>query len=127
MSVEKRTISTPEALSSPALSQAVQVGNLLFVSGQVGIKPGNTTAPESLEDEIELAIDGLEAVLKAAGAGLSSVVKTSCYLRDINDMSLFNDLYMHRFPTPLPSRTTIQAGLAMGLRFEIDAVAVLAQ
>ena len=127
MSVEKRTISTPDALSSPALSQAVQVGNLLFVSGQVGIKPDDTTAPERLEDEIELAIDGLEAVLKAAGAGLSSVVKTSCYLRDINDMSLFNDLYVRRFPAPLPSRTTIQAGLAMGLRFEIDAVAVLGQ
>lgn len=124
MSAMKHIISTPNALSSPALSQAIKVGDLLLVSGQVGIKPGQTAAPENLEEEIELAFDGLEAVLRAAGKDLSSVVKTTCYLKDIRDMELFNTVYMRRFPTPLPARTTIQAGLAMGLRFEIDAIAI---
>lgn len=123
MPLDIQTVSTPLALSSPAFSQAVRVGNQLFVSGQVGIKPGGTSAPESLEDEIETAFEGLRAVLHAAGADLSSVVKTSCYLRDIDDMEVFNRIYTRRFTAPLPARTTIQAGLAMGLRFEIDAIA----
>lgn len=120
-----RAISTPEALGSPALSQGIQAGNLLFVSGQVGIDPQSTHAPAGLEEEIHLAIDGLEAVLRAAGCGLESVVKTSCYLHDINNLAVFNKIYIDRFPAPLPARTTTQAVLAMGLRFEIDAIAII--
>jgi 2-iminobutanoate/2-iminopropanoate deaminase len=122
-----RTISTPKAFSSPVLSQGMQLGNLLFVSGQVGLDPESATAPAELQDEINLAIDGLESVLRAAGCGLESVVKTTCYLSDINDLSLCNDIYMERFQAPRPARTTIQATLAMGLRFEIEAIAVLEQ
>lgn len=122
-----RTISTPEAFSSPVLSQGIQVGNLLFVSGQVGISPGSASAPTDLEDEIQLAIDGLEAVLRAAGCALESVVKTTCYLRDINDLRILNEIYIGRFHSPRPARTTIQATLALGLRFELEAVAVVEQ
>lgn len=122
-----RTISTPEAFSSPVLSQGVQFGNLLFVSGQVGISPNSTSAPADFEDEVQLAISGLESVMRAAGCGLESVVKTTCYLRDIYDLGILNEIYMDRFHSPRPARTTIQATLAMGLRFEIEAVAVLEQ
>lgn len=125
MNKTARTISTPKALSSPALSQAVQIGDLLFVSGQVGIAPGSPGAPVQLEDEIKLAINALEAVLAAAGCGLESVVKTTCYLRNIEDLDLFNAVYLTRFAEPRPARTTVQAALAMNLRFEIDAIAVI--
>lgn len=125
MNKTARIVSTPKALSSPALSQAVQIGELMFVSGQVGITPGAPGAPVKLEDEIGLAIDALEAVLGAAGCGLESVVRTTCYLRNIEDLDLFNAVYMTRFAEPRPARTTVQATLAMSLRFEIDAIAVL--
>lgn len=125
MSNSLNHINTPKALSSPALSHAVQVGDLVFVSGQVGIKPGTSQAPAELRDEIEVAFDALEAVLNAAGSSLGSMVRTTCYLRSIEDLDQFNTAYMRRFAEPRPARTTIQATLAMGLRFEIDAVAVV--
>lgn len=125
MSISLNHINTPKALSSPALSHAVQVGDLVFVSGQVGIKPETAQAPVELRDEIEVAFDALEAVLDAAGSSLRSVVRTTCYLRSVEDMDQFNVAYMRRFAEPRPGRTTIQATLAMGLRFEIDAVAVV--
>lgn len=118
-------ISTPESLSSPALSHAVTVGNLVFVSGQVGIKPGTAQAPAELRDEIDVALDALEAVLDAANSSLGSVVRTTCYLRSIEDIDEFNAAYARRFVEPRPARTTVQATLAMNLRFEIDAVAVI--
>lgn len=120
-----RPISTPKALAPPGLSHAVQVGDLVFVSGQVGISPGAPGAPAELPDEVGAALDALEAVLDAAGSSLASVVKTTCYLRNIEDMEQFNAVYLRRFPEPRPARTTVQATLAMGLRFEIDAVAVV--
>jgi 2-iminobutanoate/2-iminopropanoate deaminase len=120
-----RPISTPKALAPPGLSHAVQVGDLVFVSGQVGIVPGAPGAPAELQDEIEVAIDALEAVLDAAGCSLESVVKTTCYLGSIEDMEQFNAVYLRRFAEPRPARTTVQATLAMDLRFEIDAVAVI--
>lgn len=120
-----RPISTPKALAPPGLSHAVQVGDLVFVSGQVGMSPGAPGVPAELSDEIEAALDALEAVLDAAGSSLESVVKTTCYLRSIEDMERFNAVYLRRFPEPRPARTTVQATLAMGLRFEVDAVAVV--
>lgn len=125
MSTSIRSISTPEAFGPPALSQGMQFGNLVFVSGQVGILPDGIGAPDGLEGEIETAIDGLEAVLRAAGSSLDLVLKTSCYVSDISYLEVFNKIYVRRFHPPFPARTTIQATLAMGLRFEIDAVAVI--
>lgn len=120
-------INTSNAFGHPALSHAVRVGELVYVSGQVGVDPVTGAIPAVLEDEIRLMFDGLLAVLQSAGCALESVVKTSCYLKDLGDFGTFNTLYMEKFVEPRPARTTIRADLAMGLRVEIDAVAVVAQ
>lgn len=109
----------------PSLSHAVRVGSLIFVSGQVGIPLGQTTAPKELSEEIDNALDSLELVLKTAGSSIKSVVRTTCYLSELEDIKQFNEIYNKRFQQPRPARTTVQAQLIGGLRFEIDAIALL--
>lgn len=105
------------------LSHAVIMGNLIFVSGQVGLPLGGGGRPAGLVEEINVAIDSLKKVLDASGSSLDRVLRTNCYLSDINDMELFTEIYEARFLPPRPARTTVQARLAGDLRFEIDAIA----
>src|SRR5699024_2740432 len=109
----------------PSLSHAVQVGSLGLVAGQVGIPLGKTTAPTDPVEEINNVLDSLEAVLEAAGASRRSVIRTTCYLSQLEYVELFNEIYNERFQQPRPARTTVQAQLIGGLRFEIDAVALM--
>lgn len=109
----------------PSLSHAVRAGNLIFVSGQVGIALGETTAPEDLAHEINNALDSLEAVLESAGSSRKSIIKATCYLSQLDYVESFNEIYNNRFSQPRPARTTVQAELIGGLRFEIDAVALV--
>lgn len=108
----------------PTHSHAARVGDVIYVAGQVGIALGTDGPPESFADEVEVALDALEYVLEAAGGSLATVARTNCYLADIDDMAEFNAIYLRRFKGHRPARSTIQARLANGLRFEIDAVAV---
>lgn len=107
----------------PPLSHATCVGNLVFVSGQVGVGHGDGQAPELFADEVENAFTALEHVLVAADSSLEQIVKVNCYLSDILDRDELNGLYMQRFSDPRPARTTVEGRIAHGLRFEIDAIA----
>lgn len=125
MSSRLTHINSSSVASVPSLSHAVKDDSYVFVSGQVGIPHGGSGAPAQLADEINNALDSLEMVLKEAGLCLASVVRTNCYLGNIQDMEVFNKIYMQRFPHPRPARTTIQAQLVGELRFEIDAIALI--
>lgn len=107
----------------PPLSHATCVGNLVFVSGQVGLDHHDGQAPKAFADEVANAFSALENVLLAANSSLEQVVKVTCYLSDISDRDELNELYIQRFSTPRPARTTVEVGIAHGLRFEIDAIA----
>ena len=85
---------------------------------------GADRPPEDFETEINIALDALEHILETAGVSLATVVRTNCYLSNIDDMAEFNAVYLKRFGDLKPARYTIQAWLAHGLRFEIDAVAI---
>jgi len=108
-----------------AYSQAMVVGTTIYTAGQVGLDPQSKELHKSLEDQVRQAIDNLEAVLRAAGAGLDDVVKTTCFLADIADFAAFNAIYAQRFDQPWPARSTVGVDLAGDIRFEIEAVAVL--
>jgi 2-iminobutanoate/2-iminopropanoate deaminase len=106
-----------------AYEQAIADAGFLFTSGCVGLDPVSKTTPTDLRREILQAFRNLEAVLAAGGATLDSVVRTLCFITDVDDFALFNETYTEFFGEALPARSTICVQLAGGYRFEIEATA----
>lgn len=110
-----------------AYSQAIQNGSLLFLAGQIPLDPttGNVVSG-SIAEETDRVIDNLRAVLAAAGATLSNVVKTTVYLTNSADIAAFNAAYARHFTSEPPARTTVVVlALPLGVRVEIEAIAAL--
>jgi len=112
-------------------SQAVEAGGVIYCSGQVGLDPKTTKLVEGgIEEQTEQALRNLEAVLKEAGSGLKSVLKTTVLLRDMADFQRMNGVYSRIFSeakaeSPMPARTTFGvAGLPMNAFVEIDCTAL---
>lgn len=106
-------------------SQAIDAGDTVYLSGQVGLDPASgQIVPGGLEAETERALRNLGAVLDAAGLGYGDVVKTTCFLVDIADFGAFNAIYGRFFPEPPPARSTFAvAALPKGARVEVEAIA----
>ena len=121
-------VSYPQDASTPTshlpFSPCVQVGELLFVSGQASVDEKGAIVGDSFEGEFRRSVENLRKVLESAGSDLQHVVQTRNYVRDAVDVPLFNQLYREYFSDPFPSRTTITGCLPPALRFEIEAVAV---
>jgi len=110
------------------LSEAVRVGNLLFLSGQLGLVPGTMTlVPGGIRAEARQALENMRTVLESAGSSLSEVVKCTVMLADIGDWPAFNEVYKTFFPArPQPARSAFGAsGLGLGARVEIEGIAVM--
>lgn len=106
-------------------SPAVKVGPLVFVSGQASVDATGKIVPDSFEGEFRRSVENLRKVLQSAGAELSHVVQTRNYVRDAQDLPLFNRLYTEYFQPPYPARTTITGCLSPALRFELECIAVV--
>jgi len=108
-------------------SAAVKAGNLIFTAGQLGIDPeSGEFVPGGIEAETRQALLNLQAVLKAAGSSLQSVVKTTVFLRDMNDFGVMNVIYGEFFTEDYPARSAVQAArLPKDGAVEIEAVALL--
>jgi 2-iminobutanoate/2-iminopropanoate deaminase len=106
-------------------SQAVRTGNLVFVAGQGCLNPKTgEKVTGSVQAETRQVLENVKAILEAAGTSMSRVVKTTCFLADMNDFQAFNAVYAEYFPSEPPARTTIQAGkLPLDLKVEIEAIA----
>lgn len=106
-------------------SQAVRVGSLLFCSGQIALDPvTGTVISEDVREQTVQVMKNIEAVLHAAAAGLSSVVKTTVFLVDINDFGAVNEVYGSFFGEHKPARSTVAVqSLPRGVRVEIEVVA----
>jgi 2-iminobutanoate/2-iminopropanoate deaminase len=124
--VSKDVIST---LKAPAAlgpySQAVRWGDLIFVSGQIPIDPATSqVAGDDVAAQTERVLKNLAAILEAAGASLGQVLKTTVYLRDLNDFGKMNEVYARFFSEQPPARATVQvARLPRDVSVEIEAVA----
>lgn len=119
---------TIETNSAPAAigpyAQAIAANGLIYTSGQIPIDPA-TGAIEATDiaGQARQAIRNLAAVLEAAGSGLDRVVKTTCFLRNMDDFALFNEIYAELFPGK-PARSCVEAAkLPKGALVEIEAVA----
>ncbi len=121
-------VSYPQDAGTPTshlpFSPCVKVGDLIFVSGQASVDDKGAIVADSFEGEFRRSVDNLRRVLESAGSDLAHVVQTRNYVRDPEDVPLFNKLYREYFSAPFPARTTITHCLPATLRFEIEAVAV---
>ncbi len=119
------TKEAPEAVGP--YSQAVRVGNFLYTAGQIGLDPqtGKLVA-DDIEIQTERVLKNLQAVLEAAGADLSNVLKTTVFLLDMAEFAAMNTVYASYFDENPPARSTVQvAALPLGGRVEIEAVAYI--
>ena len=118
------TKNAPDAIGP--YSQAVKVGGLVFTSGQIAINPasGNVEA-KTIEEQTEQVCKNLTAVLEAAGTSLDKVVKTTCFLDDMADFAVFNEIY-GRYFTSKPARSCVAAKqLPKGVLCEVEVIAEL--
>ena len=107
-------------------SQAIMTENMIFTSGQIPIYPkAGKIVAETIEAQTEQVMNNLKAVLATAGVGMDRIVKTTCYLADINDFAAFNGVYAQYFLENPPARSCFQvAALPMGAKVEVEVVAV---
>lgn len=106
-------------------SQAVKAGELVFVSGQLGIdrKSGALAGPDAAA-QAKKAMEHIEAILDAAGSSLARIVKTTIYMVDLGEFGAVNEVYGKFFPVEPPARSTVQvSALPKGARVEIEAIA----
>ena len=105
-------------------SQAITTGGLVYTSGQIPIDPASgAIAANDIAGQARQAIQNLAAVLEAAGSSLEKVVKTTCFLTDINDFAVFNETYEELFPAK-PARSCVEvSNLPKGALVEIEAAA----
>lgn len=120
-------ISTPLAPAPGGhYAQGALSTGIVWTSGQVGVDPASGVAEEEFGSQARQAMANLLAVLKAAGAALTDVVKTTCFLTNVADFAEFNSLYAEFFGSHRPARSTFVVALAGGFIFEIEAMAILA-
>jgi len=124
--MEKSVISTNNAPAAIGpYSQAIKVGNFVFVSGQIPIIPATG---EILRGDIKLqtrqVLENLKNILEAAGSSLDNVVKTTVFMKDLNDYTAINDVYKEFFTNKPPARAAVQAArLPRDVGVEIEAIA----
>ena len=105
-------------------SQAIDLGNMVFVSGQIPVDPATGAVAEGIAAQAEQSCKNVGAILEAAGVTLESVVKTTCFLADMGDFAAFNEVYAKYF-TSKPARSCVAVReLPKGVLCEIEAIAL---
>lgn len=123
----------PEITFFPAVSTrrvpfsaAVRVGNMLYLSGQIGMDAAGSVVPGGIAAETRQAMDNIRATLEQHGSGLDRVVKVTVMLADMAEWNAMNEVYVTYFNRHLPARSAFGAtGLALGARVEIECIAVV--
>lgn len=121
---ERKTIATQQAPGAIGpYSQAVQYGNLLFTSGQLGMDASGQFA-QTVEEQANRSLLNVKAILEAAGFGMENIVKTTVFLKDMNDFQAVNEVYASFFSEPYPARSAVEvARLPKDGLVEIEVVA----
>ena len=122
-----KQISTDKApAANGPYSQAIKVGNLLFCSGQVPIIPATGEIPEGVEAQAEQALTNVKNLIESAGAKIDNVVKTTVFIKDMNDFGKINEIYAKYFTEPYPARSCVEvARLPKDVLLEVEAIVEL--
>jgi 2-iminobutanoate/2-iminopropanoate deaminase len=125
----KTVISTSDAPSAIGpYSQAIRVGDLLFVSGQIPIDPstGKVIEQTEIKAQTQRVLENVSAILRAAGGSIDNVVRTTVFLRNMSDFADMNSVYAEYFRAAPPARSTVEAArLPRDVSVEIDCIAVI--
>ncbi|SFM14687.1 RidA family protein [Pelosinus propionicus] len=109
-------------------SQGIIAGNMIFVSGQLGINPKMGEMKNGFQEQATQSLLNLKAILEKAGAGMQDVVKTTVFLKDMNDFSAMNEIYKQYFTTSFPARSAIEISkLPKDGLVEVEAIAMIAK
>lgn len=125
--MERKQIATDQAPGAVGpYSQGNTIGNLVFTAGQIGLDPATGKfVSDDVQDQTRRALISVKAILEAAGASLSDVVKTTVFLSDMGNFKLMNEIYMQFFTEPYPARSAVAVKeLPLGALVEIEALAV---
>ena len=122
-----KTVATDKAPAAIGpYSQAQIVGNLVYTSGQIGIDPATGAIVEGLEAQAEQVFTNLSELLKAAGSDMSKVVKTTVFIKNMNDFAAINAVYAKYFAEPFPARSCVEvARLPKDVLLECEVIAEL--
>lgn len=105
-------------------SQAVRIGDLVFTSGSIPLRPDGSMVEGAIALQTEQVMENLQAVLAAAGTTLAHAVKCTCFLADMNDFAAFNEVYARYFGDDAPARSTVEvARLPRDVRVEVECIA----
>ncbi|TML68225.1 MAG: hypothetical protein E6G14_10250 [Actinobacteria bacterium] len=121
-----RTEVAPAPFQGAPYNQAIRVGELVFVAGQLGLKPGDKAIEGDITQQTEQVMRNLTAILEAAGSSLERLVKTTVFLQHLDDFAAMNEVYARHVGDRPPARSTVEvAKLPSGALVEIEAVAHL--
>ena len=117
------SVNAPKAIGP--YSSAINVGNMLFVSGQIPVNPATGEVPTDIAQQAHQSLRNLKALVEEAGLSLADVVKTTVFLADINDFAAINEVYATYFAQPFPTRSCVAVkDLPKGVGIEIECIAV---
>lgn len=117
---------TSDEMAGLPFSEAVRVGNLLFLSGQLGRDASGRVVPGGIAAETRQTMENIKAALARHGSSLDRVVKATVFLADMDEWAEMNSVYVTYFAEHLPARSALGAsGLALGARVEIECIAVV--
>lgn len=124
--MKKKIISTDKAPGAIGpYSQAIKIGKFIYTSGQLPIDPKSGIMPENIQEQTKQCLENLKAILETANGRLESVVKTTVFLKDMNDFLKMNEVYSLFFTSNYPARSCIQvARLPKDALVEIEAIAI---
>jgi reactive intermediate/imine deaminase len=127
--MSKTIISTPNAPAAiGTYSQAVKVGDTVYLSGQIGLDPATMQMVEGIDAQILRVFENLKAVIEAAGGSLADVVKLNVYLTDLGNFAKVNEIMAQYFLEPFPARAAVGvSALPRGALVEAEGVVVLSQ
>ncbi|MHA1753067.1 MAG: RidA family protein [Candidatus Helarchaeota archaeon] len=105
-------------------SPAIKVGNFLFISGQEPFDPSGKTVPEDIKKQTELCIENLKKIIENAGLTMDNIVKTTVFLKNMDDFNKMNRIYRKFFKTEPPARSCVEVSrLPLNIQIEIEAIA----
>jgi 2-iminobutanoate/2-iminopropanoate deaminase len=119
-----RTEDAPAPFQGAPYNQAIRAGDFVFVAGQLGLQPGDTSIEGDITAQTEQVMRNLATILEAAGSGLDRLVKTTVFLQRLDDFGAMNEVYSRHIGDRPPARSTVEvAKLPSGALVEIEAVA----
>lgn len=123
---EKKVIQTPGSITGLPFSSAIRVGDVLYLSGQIGVVSGSRQpVPGGTAAEVRQTLENIKQVVEHAGSSMDRVFKCTVFLADMADFAAMNEVYSTFFPKDPPARSTVAVkGLAFGARTEIECIAL---